>query len=223
MTPEQIQARILYRDGLILILDKPAGLPVHAGPGGGDNLERHFDHLRFGLPRPPCLAHRLDRDTAGCIVLGRHPKALRRVGKLFTAGRVEKVYWAVVQGEPPDSGTIDRPLKKVSTRTGGFRMVVAEDGQPSATRYRVMGRGDGIAWLELRPKTGRTHQIRVHCAAIGCPLLGDPQYGGPEGMPMQLLARAITLPLYPSKDPVQATAPVPAHMRDALRRCGWSE
>lgn len=83
-----ITPRLLYRDGLVLIIDKPAGLPVHGGPGGGDNLEMYFDQLRFGLPRPPGLAHRLDRDTSGCLVLGRHPKALRRLGKLFPkAGR----------------------------------------------------------------------------------------------------------------------------------------
>src|SRR5579863_4571845 len=92
--------RVLYRDGLILVVDKPAGIAVHAGPGGGPHLEHWFPLLRFGLPRPPALAHRLDRDTSGCLVLGRHPKALRRLGRLFAEGRVEKVYWAVVAGVP---------------------------------------------------------------------------------------------------------------------------
>src|SRR5246127_655102 len=91
-----LAARGLFRDGLMLIVDKPAGLPVHAGPGGGPNLEALFDQLRFGLPRPPSLAHRLDRDTSGCLVLGRHPKALRKTGAMFAAGKAKKVYWAMV-------------------------------------------------------------------------------------------------------------------------------
>src|SRR4051812_13109839 len=100
MTPEALHSRILYRDGLVLVIDKPAGLPVHAGPGGGPNLERSFDQLRFGLPHPPALAHRLDRDTSGCLVLGRHRKALARLGRLFQAGLVGKTYWAIVEGMP---------------------------------------------------------------------------------------------------------------------------
>src|ERR1700726_5219591 len=100
LTAEEIQARVLHRDGLMLVIDKPAGLPGHRGPKGGANLEASFEALRFGLPRPPALAHRLDRDTSGCLVLGRHPKALRRLGRLFADGQVEKVYWAVVEGAP---------------------------------------------------------------------------------------------------------------------------
>lgn len=223
MTPEQIQARVLYRDGLMLIIDKPAGLPVHAGPGGGPNLERHFDALRFGFPKPPGLAHRLDRDTSGCLILGRHPKALRKLGKLFQDGKVDKTYWAVVAGTPPEEqGRIELPLKKVTNKSGGWRIVMADDGQSAITDYRVLGRGNGTTWLELKPHTGRTHQIRVHCAtALGCPLLGDPQYGGPEGHPLHLQSRAISLPLYPSREAVTAVAPVPPHMGAALAACGF--
>src|SRR3954471_15759245 len=125
MREAELLQRLLYRDGLCLIIDKPAGLPVHAGPGGGANLEQFLDGLRFGLPHPPGLAHRLDRDTSGCLVLGRHRKALSRLGKLFQSGGVEKTYWAVTVGVPPESeGVIDRPLLKVSNRSGGWKMVI---------------------------------------------------------------------------------------------------
>src|SRR2546423_5564419 len=100
MTAEEIVARLVYRDGLMLVIDKPAGLAVHKGPKGGESLVDYFDALRFGLPRPPALAHRLDRDTSGCLVLGRHRKALAALGHLFKSGLIGKSYWAVVAGGP---------------------------------------------------------------------------------------------------------------------------
>ncbi|HTB36624.1 MAG TPA: pseudouridine synthase, partial [Reyranella sp.] len=119
LSAEEIQARVLYRDGLILVIDKPAGLAVHAGPSKAPNLEECFDALRFGLPRPPALAHRLDADTSGVLVLGRHPKALSKLGRLFQARDTEKTYWAVVQGAPPAAeGVFDQKLLKVNTRSG---------------------------------------------------------------------------------------------------------
>ena len=221
--PSDLLKRVLYRDGLVLVIDKPAGIPVHSGPAGGPHLEHWFPLLRFGLPRPPALAHRLDRDTSGCLVLGRHPKALRRLGRLFAEGLVEKVYWAVVAGTPAEpAGRIETGLRK-ETRGTGWRVVVDPAGQKAITDYRVLGAADGRAWLELRPRTGRTHQIRVHCAALGCPVVGDPVYGGPGGEPLQLHARAIALPLYPATPPIAATAPVPPHMVEALRRLGYPE
>ena len=221
-TTFDLEARLLYRDGLILILDKPAGIAVHAGPSGGANLEQHFDALRFGLPQPPALAHRLDRDTSGCLVLGRHRKALAKLGRLFSAGQVEKTYWAVVEGAPPaETGRIDIALRKV-TRKSGWHMVPDPAGLATVTDYRVRGRAAGLTWLELHPRTGRTHQIRVHCAALGCPVRGDPLYGEAKGQPLHLHARAITLPLYASKPPISAVAPVPAHMSAALRACGFA-
>ena len=218
----QLADRVLYRDGLILVIDKPAGIAVHPGPGGGPDLESGFEALRFGLPHPPALAHRLDRDTSGCLVLGRHPKALRRLGALFSGGLVEKVYWAVVEGRPPEvEGRIETGLKKL-TRGTGWRMVVDPAGQRAVTDYRLLGAADDRAWLELRPRTGRTHQLRVHCTALGCPVVGDRAYGdrqSEEGL--QLYARSVKLPLYPARAPLEVTAPVPPHMLAALRQLGY--
>lgn len=110
MPPEELNSRLLYRDGLILVLDKPAGIAVHKGPKGGENMEDYFHELRLSAPADPSLAHRLDRDTSGCLVLGRHRKALEKMGLLFKQGKISKAYWAVVEGGPKeDEGLIDLP------------------------------------------------------------------------------------------------------------------
>jgi tRNA pseudouridine32 synthase/23S rRNA pseudouridine746 synthase/23S rRNA pseudouridine1911/1915/1917 synthase len=221
-TSTALPQRVLYRDGLILVLDKPAGIAVHRGPGGGPDLESSFDQLRFGLPHPPALAHRLDRDTSGCLVLSRHPKALRRLGALFASGQVAKVYWAIVAGQPAQGeGRIETGLKKL-TRGSGWRMVVDPGGQRAITDYRVRGAADGRVWLELRPRTGRTHQLRVHCATLGCPVVGDPVYGDPASRELlQLYAHSVALPLYAGRPALEITAPVPAHMLAALEHLGY--
>ncbi len=214
-----LQSRLLYRDGMMLIIDKPPGLPVHAGPKGGPNLSMMLDALRFGLPRPPELAHRLDKDTSGCLVLGRHPRALRELGALFSKGQVEKTYWALVEGGPPeDDGRIDLALAKRSP-VRGWWMRPDPAGLPSATLFRVLGRADGLAWLELKPLTGRTHQLRVHCAASGFPILGDEIYGTAprtDAPALQLHARAVAVPLYPRKPAIKAEAEPPPHMLERL-------
>ncbi len=225
MTPDELTRRLLYRDGLMLIVDKPAGLSVHKGPKGGASLEDHFDALRFGLPRMPALAHRLDKETSGCLVLGRHRKALAMLGDLFRHGKVGKTYWAVVEGGPDaEEGRIDLPLGRLDDGRGWW-MKHDPNGLPSSTTWKVMGRGGGLAWLALEPLTGRTHQLRVHCSTIGWPILGDdiygtaPRHGGPG---LHLHAREIVVPLYRNRPPVTAGAPVPEHMRERLALCGWT-
>src|SRR5919202_1687573 len=142
MTGEEIVARLLYRDGLMLVIDKPAEFAVHRGPKGGASLEDFFDDLRFGLPRAPALAHRLDRDTSGCLVLGRHRKALAHLGALFKHGRVGKTYWAVVEtGPDEDEGEIDLPLGRLDA-TRGWWMKPDARGLPAKTRWRVLGRAN---------------------------------------------------------------------------------
>lgn len=218
MTPEEMQARLLYRDGLILVMDKPAGIAVHKGPKGGDNLEAHFEALRFGLPRSPALAHRLDRETSGCLVLGRHHKALTQLGLLFKQGKIGKTYWAVVAGGPEaDEGLIDLPLARLDA-TRGWWMKVDPLGLPAQTRWKVLGRDEGFSFLALSPLTGRTHQLRVHCAAMGFSIFGDPIYGTSpcDGARLHLHARAIEIPLYKNKEPLRIEAPLPAHMEEKV-------
>jgi tRNA pseudouridine32 synthase/23S rRNA pseudouridine746 synthase len=265
MSPEEIQARLLYRDGMMLVIDKPAGLAVHKGPKGGVSLEDFFDALRFGLPRRPSLAHRLDRDTSGCLVLGRHRKALAELGRLFKRGLVGKTYWAVVEGGPAeDEGRIDMPLGRLDA-TRGWWMKPDKKGQPAVTAWKVLGRsiqnpspiGEGparsagvgadnhvmtppgafgatlplqgrnvLTWLALAPLTGRTHQLRVHCAAMGWPVVGDSIYGNVPrsgGPPLHLHAREVVIPLYKNRAPIRVVAPVPEHMRARLIACGWIE
>ena len=219
-------SRLLYRDGLMLVVDKPPGIAVHRGPKGGESLEDYFDALRFGLPRAPSLAHRLDRDTSGCLVLGRHRKALALLGKLFKQGKIGKTYWAVVEGGPEaDEGRIDIPLGRLD-ESRGWWMKPDPNGKPSSTTWKVMGRRSGLTWLALEPLTGRTHQLRVHCAETGFPIVGDNIYGGAPrtgGPGLHLHSREIVVPISKNKPPVVTTAPAPAHMRELLSACGWKE
>jgi len=230
MTPEQMVSRVLYRDGLMLVIDKPAGFAVHRGPKGGESLEDHFGALRFGLPRPPALAHRLDRDASGCLVLGRHRKALAQLGRLFKSGAIAKTYWAVVEGAPDtDEGMIELPLGRLDV-TRGWWMKHDPQGRPAVTKWKVLGKaatgGGQLTWLALEPLTGRTHQLRVHCAEMGWPIVGDaiygtaPRHGGPG---LHLHAREIVVPLYKNRAPIRVIAPVPAHMRKRLEARGWHE
>jgi RluA family pseudouridine synthase len=216
--PASLAARILLLRDDMLVLDKPAGLPVHRGPRGGASVEDWLEPLRMGKRHVPQPAHRLDTDTAGCLVLGRTKPALAALGRIFAEGRAQKTYWAVVRGGPAEqAGSIDLPLRKTSSAARGWRMEPHPEGQPALTQWRVKGRGEGLCWLELSPRTGRTHQLRVHCAAAGWPILGDPLYGAADPQGLQLLARGIALPLDP---PAEAVAPVPDHMRAALAACG---
>ena len=198
------------------MLDKPAGLPVSAR--SGESLEGWLSALRLGKRRDPQPAHRLDADTSGCLALGRTAPMLARLNALFAGRQAGKLYWAVVRGTPPgEMGVVDAPLRKVSSAARGWRMEAHPEGEAARTAWRLLGRAEGVAWVELRPETGRTHQLRVHCAHLGCPILGDPLYGAGGGGGLHLLARALALPLDPS---LAVEAPVPEHMLAAVAACG---
>ncbi len=173
--------------------------------------------VRPAAPAPEA-AHRLDRDTSGCLALGRHAKALARLGKLFAGSAVDKTYWAVVEGGPAEeAGQIDLPLARRSDDPRSWWMKADPSGDPALTHWRVLGRADGLTWLELKPVTGRTHQLRVHCAASGWPILGDAVYGGGgRGSALHLHARTLSIPLYPKRESVTMTAAPPPHIAGTI-------
>ena len=210
-----LQDLVLFLDGEALVLDKPAGLAVHAGPSTKASLEDHLAELRFGFQRPPSPVHRLDRDTSGCLLLARNPRAHKSFARAFDEGRVEKSYVAVVDGIPGAlDGRIDLPLKKVSSREKGWRMIAEESGKPAVTDWRVLTAQAGRALLLFTPRTGRTHQLRVHAAAgLALPIAGDPVYGTGKG-PMLLHALSLRVPR-DGKPAVEARAPLPAPFREA--------
>jgi tRNA pseudouridine32 synthase/23S rRNA pseudouridine746 synthase len=207
---------ILFEDGEALVIDKPAGLPLDRPRKGGPSLEDELLFLRLGFARAPLPVHRLDRDTSGCLLLARNPKALKRFARAFEERRVSKRYLGIVAGRiPADLGTIDFPLAKVSTREDGWRMVASDEGKPSVTHWRKLDERDGLTLVEFRPETGRTHQIRVHAAsALGAALLGDPVYGdgsdASRGAGRTMLhAAALTVPR-DGKPDIVASSPIPA-------------
>ena len=206
--------RILFIDAEAIVLDKPAGLPVDAPRDGSLSLVNHLDSLRLGFQRWPSAVHRLDRDTSGCLLLARNPKAHKRFAAAFEAGLVEKDYLAVVEGVPgAGAGIVDMPLGKVSTRETGWRMVHDPKGKAARTRWRTLAVAGRRALLLLTPETGRTHQLRVHVASgLGAPIVGDPVYG--SGSAMLLHAWSLALPR-DGKAPVVARAPLPPSFAEA--------
>ncbi len=203
--------RILFIDAEAMVIDKPAGLPVTPTRDGAISVENHLSSLAFGFRRWPAPAHRLDRDTSGCLLLARTPRALSRYHAAFEAGVVAKRYLAVLAGVPAATeGVIDMALAKTSSREAGWRMVADPKGKAARTRWRVVGEADGRALVLFAPETGRTHQLRVHAASgLGLPIAGDPVYGRPAREGMLLHAWTLTVPRAP-KAAIVAEAPLPA-------------
>ena len=227
----EIERMVLYRDDQLIVLDKPPGLPTQGGPGISRHLDGMLAALATGPADRPRLVHRLDRDTSGVLVVARSPGVAAKLAAAFRTRAVEKTYWAVVVGRPvPVEGRIDAPLVRHDPGPGGARVALAEAGEADSARaitdFRTLDHaGRKLAWLELSPLTGRTHQLRVHCAAIGAPILGDDAYGAPpvEGMSplLHLHARRLVLP-HPKGGTLAVEAPLPPHMAATFRALGFT-
>ena len=222
-----LQARVLYRDKDVIALNKPAGLAVQGGTSTTRHLDGMLEALQFDAAERPKLVHRLDRDTSGVLLLARNARAATALTKAFGGRHIEKTYWALTMGVPkPREGTIDLALAKATGPTGREKMEESEEGDDATTDYRVVENVRRAAWVELWPRTGRTHQLRAHMAAIGTPIVGDHKYGGVEAkLPgispkLHLHAAAIALRLPSGKD-VRITAPLPEHMAETWALFGF--
>jgi tRNA pseudouridine32 synthase / 23S rRNA pseudouridine746 synthase len=199
---------VLFIDAEAIVIDKPAGLPVDEPRAGGESVAGLADELKFGFHRSPVPVHRLDRDTSGCLLLARNPKARARFAHAFESGSVEKVYLAVVERELSGEGLIDLSLVKTSSAEEGWRMVPGEEGKSARTHWRAINTNGGQTLVEFRPETGRTHQIRAHARyGIEAPIVGDPVYGT-AGEGMLLHALRLVVPRE-KKAAIEVTAPLP--------------
>ncbi len=223
---------VLYEDEEVLALNKPSGLAVQGGTKTHQHIDRLLSAWGEGLERPR-LAHRLDRDTSGVLLLGKTPSATAKLAGAFARRRAEKTYWALVVGTPhPTEGIIDIPL--VKSGMNDREMVGPADpkdprAEPAETEYVTLSRaGKRTAWLALRPHTGRTHQLRAHLLAIGHPILGDPKYNNEasralsEGLKLQLHARRVSLP-HPSRGQLMIEAPLSPEMKAGFAKFGFRE
>ena len=231
LTEDEIEfakSLVIHRDDAALVINKPAGLATQ----GGTNTEQHVDGLLdalcYGLDNRPKLVHRLDKDTSGALLIARTSRAAGHFAKAFSSRTARKVYWAIVVGVPAiHDGFIDLPLAK-QPGSGGEKMHVDEkEGLSARTRYRVVERaGNACAWVELQPYTGRTHQLRVHMAAIGHPIVGDGKYGGKDAFltgtisrKMHLHARRLRID-HPKGEQIDISADLPPHMRESFADLG---
>jgi 23S rRNA pseudouridine955/2504/2580 synthase len=220
---------VIHRDDAAIVLNKPAGLATQGGTKTENHVDGLLDALTFGLDNRPKLVHRLDKDTSGALLVARTSRAAGHFAKAFSSRTARKVYWALVVGVPDIAdGFIDLPIGK-QPGSGGEKMHVDEkDGTSARTRYRIVERaGNTCAWVELQPYTGRTHQLRVHMAAIGHPIVGDGKYGGKEAFltgtisrKMHLHARRIRID-HPKGEQIDVRADLPPHMKDSFADLGF--
>ena len=234
LTPDQVaqaEAMVLQKTPAALVLNKPPGLATQGGTGTFNHVDGLLDAYHEEDEPRPRLVHRLDKDTSGVLLVARTPGSAAFFSKRFSGRSAKKIYWALVVGVPEvDDGTIDAPLAK-QPGTGGEKMHVdTEGGQPAKTRYRVIDRaGNRAAWVELQPLTGRTHQLRVHLAAIGHPIVGDGKYGGQDAFltgsisrKMHLHARRLIIDA-PGGGTLDATAELPEHFAASMEQLGFDE
>jgi 23S rRNA pseudouridine955/2504/2580 synthase len=232
----EAQAWVIHRDENIIAINKPAGLAVQGGTGVTRHLDGLLDGLRFGAPERPRLVHRLDKDTSGVLVLARNVKSARELTRMFRDKTLRKIYWALTVGIPtPAKGRIDAALAKRPFAGGGERVTVVEDGAQAITYFTTLeAAGNSAAWVALLPLTGRTHQLRAHCAEIlKCPIQGDRKYPAeldpPQedgfGAGLHLHARSLSLPSMAGsgarRAQLEIVAPMPAHMVQSWQHLGF--
>jgi len=228
-----IEDIILYEDGDVLALNKPAGLAVQ----GGNKIHRHIDGFLNSYIKKnvkPRLCHRLDRDTSGVLILGKTAEATRILTAQFKSHDVQKTYWALCTPAPiEDNGTINAPICKSPIYNDGGEIMVhdEENGKHAMTDFEVIERaGKDIAWCAFYPQTGRTHQIRVHAQLIGAPLLGDRKYNdnpfpfeGSENYDgLHLHAREITFIHPETQDEMSISAPLPSSFLKSWKSYGFN-
>ncbi len=223
------QNLVIHRDAQAIVINKPPGLATQGGTKTDDHVDGLLDALEFELDQRPKLVHRLDKDTSGALLIARTARSAAYFAKAFSSRTARKVYWAIVMGVPSiEDGMIELPIAK-QPGTGGEKMHVDEaEGLPARSRYRVIERaGNRAAWVELQPHTGRTHQLRVHMAAIGHPIVGDGKYGGKEAFlsgtisrKMHLHARRIRVD-HPDGGRVDVRAELPEHFATSLVSLGF--
>lgn len=225
------EAMVITQDRAAIVLNKPPGLATQGGSGMKEHVDGLLDAFAHDGPRPR-LVHRLDKDTSGVLLIARTPGSAAFFSKRFSGRTARKIYWAIISGVPDVAdGLIDLPLAK-QPGTGGEKMMVDKsgEGQPARTRYRVLDRaGNRACWVELQPLTGRTHQLRVHMAAIGHPIVGDGKYGGPDAFlsgtisrKMHLHARRLIID-HPDGDVIDVRAELPEHFANTMANLGFDE
>jgi 23S rRNA pseudouridine955/2504/2580 synthase len=227
-----LQGAVLHRDEAVIILNKPPGLAVQGGTATERHVDGLLDGLRFGNPERPRLVHRLDKETSGILVIARTAAAAAFLTRAFREKTTRKAYWATVVGVPKlPQGRIDLPLAKMPGSGGERVRPDREAGRRAVTYYRVIdSAGTQASWLALMPVTGRTHQLRAHCAAIGTPILGDAKYGEsaahlagvPGSRRLHLHARSLSIP-HPLGGTLSLTAPLPPHMERTWEFFGFPD
>jgi 23S rRNA pseudouridine955/2504/2580 synthase len=228
-----IKGMTLYEDKDVLILNKPPGLAVQGGTATHRHLDGMLESLGLELGERPRLVHRLDRDTSGVIVIAKRRAIAAALGKLFATRAVKKTYWAAVRGVPsPLQGKVDVALVKAKGPRGDqvrpSEEGEEEDAQRAVTHYNVVDKAPPVlAWVSLKPVTGRQHQLRAHMAHIGTPIAGDEKYHGDKDLPasiarkLHLHARRIVFPHPRDGKTVDVTAPLPSHMRETFQLFGF--
>ncbi|MCJ9429266.1 RluA family pseudouridine synthase [Kordiimonas marina] len=225
---KEVRSWVLYKDDQVIAINKPAGLATQGGTGQKRHLDGLLEALRYDSEHRPRLVHRLDKDTSGVLLLGRSANSAAALAKGFQSKETDKRYWALVKGVPhPTDGRIVLKMDKAPIK-GGERMVVTEDGKKSMTDYAVVDSAPPeAAWLALKPHTGRTHQLRLHCAEMGHPIVGDGKYGGADAFltgaisrKLHLHSQSVTFP-HPKGGMMTVTAPLPPHMKESFAMLGF--